>query len=496
MLTKLRLFLLYSFPVVLFCSYYPLIPITSTASTNYELSLPLIWLFLFALLSLRDFLAAIYNIYRQKPLYLLALLFPFYLTLTALWSTNPLRAILTSGILWCIIVTGVVIFTTFRRQKLLDSRRFLRIFFCASGIFCILCWLQSILDVFGVARATTLLCSGCTSRMFGFPHPSGLAIEPQFMGNLLLAPTLTALYLWTKPQHDTNRTKSQLQKPKNFVKYITARIISDKYAWLSFFFVSTLFLAFSRGAIYAFALGFIFLLALSLIKLKNRRLLKTLPLLAISAIFIILIQGLFSALSYTDSTFLGGIEKSISQMTLGKVNLTLEQQPAPSASGQPTSATAPATTSGAPVFDGYVEESTNARLNFNRITLELAPKNATTLLFGYGLGSAGEIMHQAGKTTTPYEIVQNEYLSLLLETGLTGLILATLSLIVLFLLLKKINCPEHLLLEAIIISFLFSLLFFSGLPNALHLYLFPVFLAATLPSRPPKPSRKLPAPRA
>ena len=470
-LTKFRLFLLYSFPVVLFCSYFPLIPIISTASTNYELSLPLIWLFLFSLLSFKEFLVAIYNIYKRKPLYLLTLLFPAYLFLSSLWSSNPLRAILTAGIFSCLIITGVVFFTTFYRQKLLNSRKFLKIFFYASTAFCAVCWLQSILDILGVARETTLLCSGCTSRMFGFPHPSGLAIEPQFMGNLLLAPTLTTLYLLTKP------------------KSSSALLFSRKVLLLfALLFSSTLFLTFSRGAIYAFALGLALLIILDLVKLKNRHILKTLPLLAASAVFVILAQGLLSALSYTDSTFLGGIEKSISQMTLGKVNLHLEaNNPVSddSATPEPSSQT--------PVFDGYVEESTNARMNFNRIALELAPKSPATLLFGYGLGSAGEVMYKEGKTTTPFEIVQNEYLSLLLETGLVGLLLAALSATIALSLLKKLHRPERFLLESIILSFLFTLLFFSGLPNALHLYLFPLFLAVTLPSplsrKQPSPSR-------
>ena len=464
-LTKIRLFLIYSFPVVLFCSYFPRIPIISTASTNYELSLPLIWLLLFSVLSVKDFLTSIYNIYKRRPFYLILFIFPIYLTLTTLWSINPLRAIMTAGIFWCLIITNVVIFTTFCPQKLIDSHKLLKIFFYATTAFCIVCWFQSILDVIGTPRDITLLCLGCTSRTFGFPHPSGLTIEPQFMGNLLIAPTLTAIYLWTKP------------------KLTTPALFSRKTLLaFSFVFSSTLFLTFSRGAIYSFGIGLIILIIVNLAKLKNRHISKTIPLLVISGIFVILAQGLFSAVSYTDSTFLGGIEKSISQMTLGKINLNLEQKSESSTTNPPTTnQVAPETNSTPPIFDGYVEESTNTRLNFNRIALELSSKNATSLLFGYGLGSAGEVMFREGKTTTPYEIVQNEYLSLLLETGIAGIILATISVAMLFMYFKKNNRPKHFLLRAIIISFLCSLLFFSGLPNALHIYLFPAFIVIILP---------------
>ena len=406
---------------------------------------------------------------QENHLFLTPLLFPLYLTLTAIWSANPLRACLTAGILWCLIITGVVIFTTFHQKKLLNCRKFFRFFFFSASIFCIICWLQSLLDILNVGREVTLLCSGCTSRMFGFPHPSGFAIEPQFMGNLLLAPTLLTLFFWTKP------------KPSNALPFGRRTLLTS-----TLLFSSTLFLTFSRGAIYAFALGFAVLFLMNLIKLKNSHFWKTLPLLALSAIFVIFAQGVFSALSPTNSTFLGGIEKSISQMTLGKINLSLETEPAESSFAPEPKAT----DKSEPVFSGYVEESTDTRLKFNRIALELAPESASSLIFGYGLGSAGEIMFAKGKTSTPFEIVQNEPLSLLLETGLIGILLALAAFVaILRLIIAQSPSPERYFLFSLITAFAFSLLFFSGLPNALHIYLFPALLAANLPMR-PRSSRK------
>lgn len=456
--TKARLFLLYTFPLVLFCSYYPLIPIVSTSGTNLELSLPLIWLFLFSVLSLKDFLVSINNIYKENPLFLAPLLFPLYLVLSVIWSANRLRALMTAGVFWCLVITGVVIFTSFYKKKLLDPKKFLKSFFFSSLAACMVCWLQAILDVASVGRETTLLCSGCTSFMFGFPHPSGLAIEPQFMGNLLLAPTLTALFFWTKPSLDR-----------------TFPFRKRSLFFFSLFFSATLFLTFSRGAIFSFLLGFTVLFLLNLIRFKNKEIWKAIPLLLVSAISVILMQGVFSALSPTNSTFLGGVEKSISQMTLGKINLNLEEKTSPET---PTEDSEEAV---APVFDGYVEESTNVRIALNQIALELAPRTSTSLLFGYGLGSAGEVMYRERKTSSAYEIIQNEPLSLLLETGLVGLLLMFCSLIaILRLIVKNFPLNEQYFLFSLLASFALSLFFFSGLPNALHLYLFPVFLAAIL----------------
>lgn len=467
-LNSFRLFLLYSFPAALFCSYYPLIPIARSASTNYELSLALIWLFLFAALSLKDAARYIYNIYQsfksQKTLKatlpLLSLLFPLYLSLTSLWSSNPLRAVLTSGILWCLYLSAFGIFKL-AQSKALNKQKFLKLFLLSSCVFSAFCWLQSLLDVLGVGREITLLCPGCTSYSFGFPHPSGFAIEPQFMGNLLLVPTLTALYLLAKPK-------------------ATSPIFDRKtLLFISFLLISTLFLTFSRGAIYSFAIAFLVLLLLGVFKQKNRLWLKTIPLVLAGFLFTLFMQGLFSAASYTNTTFASGIDRAISQLSLGKIELGLSKSPDAAPSAEPETTTSDSSSS-APVFDGYVEESTNTRMKFNRIALELSSQNAKTLLFGYGLGSAGEIMYKEGKTTTPYEIVQNEPLSLLLETGLLGLLLAALTLVIILQTLK--THPERLLLGAITLASAFSLLFFSGLPNALHLYLFPLFLFVSLRS--------------
>ena len=51
-LSKPQQFMLLCLPFCLFFSYHPVIPILSTATTNFELSLPLLWLMIFAVLSL------------------------------------------------------------------------------------------------------------------------------------------------------------------------------------------------------------------------------------------------------------------------------------------------------------------------------------------------------------------------------------------------------------------------------------------------------------
>lgn len=468
-LNKIRVFLLYSFPVVLYCSYYPIIRLPlSQDSMNLELSLPLIWLFLFSILSLKDFLGRILSfIKNHEILFVLPLAFSIFLSFSIIWSKNPLRALLTSGILWCIYI---LIYTVVPKTSVLklDKSKFSKIFLLGAVLFSLICWIQCILDVAGVPRSLTLLCRGCTSNIFGFPHPSGFAIEPQFMGNLLIAPALFSIYLLFSNRYNKNLF------PKQFVLPI------------SIFITSTLFLTFSRGAIYAFLVGLLFLI-ISNLCLANKKTLLSISLI-ISCFFLSLVaQGLFSQLSYTNDTFFSGIDKVISQLSLGEINPNLSNRCSKNTSNGSSLANNSQDDTEDPlenlsVFSGYVEESTTTRLDLNVDAIQVSALSFRSLLFGYGLGSAGTILFEQGKTASKMEIIQNEYFSLLLEVGIAGLSLALAVLISIILLIKKTFAPrERFFLYSVIIAFLVSLNFFSGLPNALHIYLFPAFLVIMLP---------------
>lgn len=492
---QIQLIFIYFFPVVLYFSYHPILslPIKSD-SMNLELSLPLIWLAVFTILSLGNFLSfilkSIFSAKSQRsinPLIpLTPLLLPLYLSISFFWSKNPVRTLLTAGVLWCLYVSIysiVVIFTTYKR---FNPIKFLRIFLLASSFVCLFCWLQCALDVSGVAREVILLCQGCTSRIFGFPHPSGFAIEPQFMGSLLIAPTLLSFYLLF--------TKNSLAD-----SFSKKRILC-----LSIFYASTLFVTFSRGAIYSFLIGFLVFLTLNLFR-RHFNFLWSIPIIIISFLITLSMQGLFAHFSYTNDTFLTGIEKAISQLSLGTIELNLSKQKpetsSTSISSLPDSsssnsaedypaAESPEDPGENSVFSGYVEESTNIRLELNLIALELSASSPKQLLFGSGLGSAGNLMYEQGKTASKKEIIQNEYLSMLLETGIIGLLLTFLMCIVVFPLIKKsFGHSERFFIYALILSFALSLNFFSGLPNALHIYLFPVLIALALPH---SPERQLP----
>ena len=101
-------------------------------------------------------------------------------------------------------------------------------------------------------------------------------------------------------------------------------------------------------------------------------------------------------------------------------------------------------------------------------------KDPATILFGVGVGGAGQAMYDAGNTDWPKEIVQNEYVSLLLETGLVGIAILALTGVVVFNSLKKSKHFE--LISTVLVGYGITLLFFAGLPNAIHLYLIPAIM--------------------
>ena len=499
-LSRLRRFifaLIYLLPAVLFCSYYPLISLGSDRSMNFELSLPLIWLVLFDTTLLLAFILLDHERRRSRPRsraaarkqsfwgfnfpgltdrqFFLFSLFPFFATASILWSANPLRALLTAGLIW------LVFFAIFALLHLLPAlglpfrfrTKFLTAFFISTAVICALCWLQSFLDLAGLSRDQTLLCLGCTYHSFGFPHPSGLAIEPQFMGNLLLAPTLTALYLVVF-HHPRRSSSARTQKNPSFT--LSRRQFRLVLA-AACFFSATLFLTFSRGAIYAYAIAIVALIIFTLVRHTFRPSLLLIP---IATFLVILgVQGTFAALSPTSETFLSGVTKSIHQLSLGLIDLR------PAASDLAETSEAPETTTNSstdPVFDGYIPESTNIRLSLSSTALRTWTHSPATILFGVGLGGAGTAMHSRypDLVTSPKEIVQNQFLSLLLELGLVGVALLLFALyLACFSRFGRSRLRSHPalpLLVSLSLAYLITLNFFAGLPNALHIYLLPPLL--------------------
>lgn len=448
---KLSHIFLLILPPALFFSYYPVISLAETSTMNLEFSIAEIWLILFFIISLPQLLDFA-KFYGAKKLIVAAIL-PAYFFLTILWSANRLRALLTAGIFTLIVYAVLyIIYILKRRSSLLRS--VVGSLIISAVVVSIFCWAQCIMDLAGVSREYTLLCRGCVATTFGFPHPNGFAIEPQFMGNLLIAPVLLCFYLVSA---------------KNNKKIIPVALLLT----------STLFLTFSRGAIYAVVIGFIIeqiLIKVYLKKSTKTNILKSTAIVVVGFLISLCAQGVFATLSPTSDNFVSGVTKSIHQLTLGKLDLrpasVKEAEAQKAQEAQPAQDSQASSDSDDSSFSGYVAESTDKRLNLNELGFKTWLSSPRCIAIGTGLGSAGIAMHEfMPEEIGPREIVQNEYVSLLLETGLVGLALIVLTLILAAKFAKLVRTPGPLFISALL-SFLLTLLFFSGLPNAIHIYLF------------------------
>ena len=435
-LTRIRLILLSALPAVLFFSYHPVISIASTETTNYELSLPLLWLALFSLLSF----PVIFNKMRRHRFFRLAAILPIYCFTTILWSENRLRAFLTASIILCLEISIFSIPSLIKTDKL--KKNLIRTLLISSAAVCVYCWIQCLLNILNINLG---FCNGCSYINLGFPHPNGFAIEPQFMGGLLLAPILVEIYIL---EHNIYKKQG---KDKND-KIVIASLILN---------LSTLFLTLSRGAILAL------IAALVILALKERRrILKPLALTAISFIIAISAHGIFATLAPNPDNFLSGTTKSLSQLTFGLIEPIKPEIPPAGEMAQPDS-----------IFDGYIEESTSDRLDLAKKSLDLSNDTPQNIFLGIGLGDTGtELYRKFPELGSPKEIAQNEYIAILLELGLIGIFLIAATISVSFKFLKfKDQAKKHYLL-ALVSAYAVSLLFFSGLPNALYVYLLPVVL--------------------
>ncbi|MBR2725408.1 O-antigen ligase family protein [Candidatus Saccharibacteria bacterium] len=437
-------------PLVLFFSYYPVISFGANETMNFELSLPLIWLVIF------DGVAFILLIKKKllfKNLKWQWWLFPVWLTLTLFWSQNVVRGILTVGILWLIYFAG---FSMWALRKEFDEkfrRSWWKWFYGSTIVVCFWCFLQCILDLVGVPRECSLMCSGCKYEIFGFPHPNGFAAEPQFMGNLLIAPAITMAWMMVGKKAESS-------------------VLNSKLLMIGFLIVtSALFLTMSRGAIFAFLISMI---AMSVVWLsKKRGLWKRVGmvwLMAVVSFFATLnLQGLMAEVSPTNDTYYSGVSKVVNQLTLGKVDLGGRN-----AKKEIEEESDDETNQGQANFDGYVEISTEARMSANEAVLKVGFSSWQNALFGAGLGSASIVMYENGVFPTAKEIVNNEYLSLFLETGLIGMGLAVFTLV---LILKKLlKSQAKIMILGILMAYSISLCFFSGLANTLQVYLMPIII--------------------
>lgn len=437
-------------PIVVWFSYYPNIHITRLEGFNFEFSITLLYVVILATFGLKDIWQSCFSLVKNRAVWLSGS-FVVWNFLSLLWTVNPVRGFLNSGV-W--LVLWLCFLTLLSLKNLRKITPFLRDIFIGSAL------IVSVLAILQVAFGAWVdwgLCKGCLAQGFGFVRPSVFAIEPQFLGSLLLAPIVILF-------------RDVLGGSSSWKKRVALVII-----------LMALYLTLSRGALLALFLALVVLIVVIWRRYEaslQRLLSATIVLLVISFGAGMLWHGIFTQLNPRISDgFYDAITKSVNQLTLGKISLPKIEQTSPQPS-TPTESVSPPPVQKAQ-FDGYVERSTNERMTLNQLAIAVWSRDLWTMLAGVGAGGAGRALYQSHQSTgSEFEIIQNEYLSILLEIGVVGLALFIALLAGLFYTTRRTSW-----LWVIIVGFMVQWNFLSGLPNVIHIYLLIAVMVAVLQKR-------------
>ena len=437
-------------PFAMWFSYYPNFHFGKSAGANLEFSIALIYVVVLAL-------AGTKTIYRNRKkliksnAVLLTGFFVFWNFLTILNTQNLLRTVLVSGV-WLVLWLDFLVILSLSKNKVLFQKITKNFIFSSLVMACL-----SIIQVIYGAWTDWGLCAGCKAQGFGFVRPSVFAIEPQFFGSMLLAPIVLLTH------------KIFGKKASKFEK-ITL--------WILLF---SLYLTLSRGAIFAAIFAILVLIFIDQ-PFSKRKILSNM-IISMGFVFSSFLSGIIFHAFFTELNprisdgFYDSISKSVNQMSLGKISLPKiektgnheinepaiesnnlnSKEPTEKYEEKPKKA----------MFDGYVEKSTNERTKMSDLAIETWVSNPFVIFFGVGSGASGTaILNSTHQIANSSEIVQNEFLSILLELGFFGFVIW---LLIIFGIFRKTRKEKYI--WSIFVAFLVQWNFFSGLPNALHIYL-------------------------
>ena len=447
--------LLHLAPIVIWFSYFPNFQIGRGEGMNFEFSLPLIFAVIFAIVGVFENWQNWKNLTKNRAVWLTGI-FIFWNFLSVTWAENPVRAFLVSGV-WAVLWLDFLVILSLKNLSKI-CKNLEKILICSA-------FLMSILAIFQVIYGAFTdwgLCAGCLARGFGFVRPSVFAIEPQFFGSLLLAPILL---VWAK--------------------FLSGKKLSKFEFSALFVMLVAMYLTLSRGAIFALIPAMflaIFVVKKSKISLK-RRLFSFAVILSLSFGFGMNLHAIFTELNPRIADgYYDAVSKSVNQLSLGKISLPKKSPPVENSVEKPKinpeipPAVQPKNPPQKAIFDGYVARSTDERTKLSNLAIQTWLRDPQTVLFGVGAGSAGRAIRQhTAQTGWDFEIVQNEFLAILLELGVVGLAIWA-AIIAGF--IWKTRAQKWL--WAILLAFLIQWNFFSGLPNALHIYLILAAIFATI----------------
>ena len=437
-------------PIAIWFSFHPTMSFGQSDTLNPKLSITLIYAVILALVGLSKIWRNRCALIKDKSVWIVSI-FVLWSGLSLFWTANLLRGVLTFGIVGSLFLIFLAALSGRKKlQKILPA--LVKVLIVMAVAMSIFAWGQMFAGVW-LDQSVTLLCNGCVAEQFGFVRPNGFTIEPQFLGSLLIAPAL--ILLW--------------------------KILKQRNNWITnavFIFISsTLIITLSRGAIFAFIIS-VAILLIQIFTIKNLRKISIgVGFIIMSMIVALLLQGLTTVINLNfNETFSSAIARSLNQISMGiiKINVNSGENESKvstdeiSESSEIESLEAEvASQQTAPNFDGYVEESTDIRLMLSRLAIKTWAENSTTMIAGVGIGGAGVAMNSKFPNEIgAREIVQNEFVEILLERGVVGTVIFVTIIIGLI-----YKARQQKVFWAIIIAFLVQWNFFSGYPSALHIFL-------------------------
>lgn len=291
------------------------------------------------------------------------------------------------------------------------------------------------------------LCTGCSDAVFGFPRINLFAAEPQFFANSLL-PALFASFFF--------RSNKRLA---NWALILTSVAIG---------------LTFSRGAFLAIAISIVAYIVIQLVRKNSiKSFLRhcCIILAGVLAAFALLISS--AAIRYHETPYIvfNTTVSMLDHLSMGVVNI-------------PQKTAVQAVTNDNPADDftpeGFVEASSNDRLDAASLALNAWNDSSKNMLFGVGMGNLGTYVNEYVSGAPSNLTVYIWYILVLAEFGLAGLLVLLLAPAYLLwkLVRSDLSVPVLGLAFTVTVAFLVQLFSFGSYINSMYQYLFiGIFLA-------------------
>ena len=453
--------------ITIWLSYQPVIYLGQVSGTNLEISLSQVGIAIFTLGTLGFALykkwlpGRVLALFKTKSGAIIngaILAYPVFATISLSWTDNLTRGLLITVLAWAVAALWFslalyqqgLLEHNLSEQNLKNYRTFKiiertgLIATIVTGLFALF---QLFGDALGVSPALTLLTEPYRYDMFGFARPTGFSAEPEFFASILLLPIFYCFYL-------------ELRKKGTVLSRLALVLATTVF-----------FTTISRGACLALASGLAVIIAANF----RHNLAKISQILAITAGAFVLAISLntFAAAINTRDAISGPTATimTINQLTLGVFDIPLPAKtaPEPPHKQKPTNAPKKHKVIKNSQNNGYVAESTNSRLLMSSKALDLWTASTRTILFGIGIGSFGVSLHNIYPSASISSIVNNQFLEVLTETGLIGLILFITPIIGLaYLAIRR----KQWFILALVVAFSVQWCFFSGSINVLHIWVF------------------------